>query len=96
VFADANVEYVEDEDDNNPDDLLNRKEFLEIFTRIAQKKFGEQVLEGLTDIVEEILLPIQNSYQINEFRQGYLKHDARLCSVIYKNQNNLRKLYNHY
>jgi len=39
IFDDANVEYNDDEDDNNPDDLLNRKEFLEIMMRICLKKY---------------------------------------------------------
>lgn len=35
IFFETNVEYVEDVEDNNPDDLLNRSEFLEILMRIA-------------------------------------------------------------
>ena len=35
VFVEVNEELELDVDDQNPDDLLNRKEFLEIFMRIA-------------------------------------------------------------
>ena len=38
VFKEVNVELEADLFDNNPDDLLNRKEFMEIFMRIAVQK----------------------------------------------------------
>jgi len=40
IFEETNMEWVEDEADANPDDLLNRSEFLEILMRIAHKKYG--------------------------------------------------------
>lgn len=49
VFAETNFEYVEDVDDNNPDDLLNRSEFLEIFMRIAVYKNGATVRQNAQD-----------------------------------------------
>lgn len=40
IFKESNIEWVEDEDDANPDDMLNRSEFLEILMRIAVAKYG--------------------------------------------------------
>lgn len=55
VFVEVNEELAEDAADANPDDLLNRREFLEIFMRIAVKK-QQNMLERLKDelITEQI------------------------------------------
>jgi len=55
VFVEVNEELAEDAADANPDDLLNRREFLEIFIRIAVKK-QQNMLERLKDelITEQI------------------------------------------
>jgi hypothetical protein len=47
IFEETNMEWVEDEADANPDDLLNRSEFLEILMRIAHKKYGMERLAAL-------------------------------------------------
>ena len=49
VFKETNIEYIEDEDDNNPDDLLNRSEFLEIWMRIAEKKYKSTIEMHIQD-----------------------------------------------
>lgn len=48
IYYAANVEYAEDEDDNNPDHLLNRKEFFELFLRISVAKFTVLKTDGIT------------------------------------------------
>ena len=49
IFEETNKEWVEDEDDANPDDLLNRSEFLEILMRIAQRKYSRKPEVGPGD-----------------------------------------------
>jgi hypothetical protein len=39
IFIDTNFEYIDDTEDQNPDDLLNRSEFFEIWMRIAHCKY---------------------------------------------------------
>ena len=75
IFHAANVEYEEDEEDENPDSLLNRKEFLELFLRIAVAKYTvqksdgiESASEGLLKLVETVLLPVSDKYHVREFR----------------------------
>ena len=40
IFQLSNIEYIEDKEDQNPDDELTRKEYFEAFIRIAQCKYG--------------------------------------------------------
>ena len=62
IFEETNVEWVEDEADANPDDLLNRSEFLEILMRIAHKKYGlEKLAELRKDGQEEMNDDVGNS-----------------------------------
>jgi len=70
IFEETNMEWVEDEADANPDDLLNRSEFLEILMRIAHKKYGIDYIdymekqaelgkdgqEGMNDVVRNSAL----------------------------------------
>ena len=47
IFEQANIEYFEDEEDANPDDMLNRKEFLEMLIRISMLKYGTRKADGI-------------------------------------------------
>ena len=53
VYADTNIEWVDDEFDENPDDLLNRSEFLEILMRIAHAKYGTKRMVNPFDPTHE-------------------------------------------
>ena len=52
IFVETNFEYVEDADDMNPDDLLNRSEFLEIFMRIAVYKNNATIRKNVEDQID--------------------------------------------
>ena len=52
IFEQANIEYFEDEEDQNPDDQLNRKEFLELLVRIAMLKYGSRKANGIQSCPE--------------------------------------------
>lgn len=52
IFRSANVEYEEDEDDNNPDTRLTRKEFFEFFLRVSVAKYAVLKTDGITKASE--------------------------------------------
>jgi hypothetical protein len=103
MFVDCNIEYAEDEEDNNPDDLLNRKEFLELFMRIALAKSrfnktesAKGIPDGLSYLVENVLLPVSDQYSIRDFRLKYCHGERDLCGVLLKNSMGLKRLYSRF